>query len=408
MPNKDRPTRDRPNRDRRDDRRRSRDDEYDEYDYDPRYDRQMRYAEKETGGGCCSLYKFILFILFLGGSLAAIFGFVDVEQIQDFFTQHLGGSGESGGTDSGGGGGSIPVVEDLPFMRCPETGECCNGLESNCDMRVDELLYATVHNANHDDILVPNHEAPLEKALEAGYRGLMLDVCKCDDQITFCHSVCGLGPRDATEVFTNINSFLDDNPTELVILNFEMSADDPTPQEIWNVISPITDFRRKVYNHDGGQWPTMRELLANNHQVLLFEHNSKLDCTNGGVGCAARIESFFQYAVENPWDFDSIASLENTDVSCAEDRGSGSRENFFSVNGFITGTFGPSKSAANTVNQRDFINNQIQKCEKVTKHKVNFYNIDFWQRGDLLSVTQEINIDRGERRRSRYLRWIMG
>ena len=59
------------------------------------------------------------------------------------------------------------------------------------------------------------------------------------------------------------------------------------------------------------------------------------------------------------------------------------------------------KSAANTINQRDFINHQLQKCEKVTKPKINFYNIDFWQRHDLLSVTQEIiNINRGNRPKS--------
>ena len=368
-----------------------------EVQYNSRYDRKMRDENTDSGGGCCSFYKFVLFILFLGGSLAVIFGFIDIEQVQNFFSSSVDNDGGDGNEGDG----------DLPFMRCPEFGECCNGLESNCGLKVDELLYATVHNANHDDILVPNHEAPLEDALEAGYRGLMLDVCKCDGKLTFCHQVCGVGPRDPEEVFGNIKNFLDKNPTELVILNFEISTNDPSPADIWDVMNSDTELKRKIYNHDESSvWPKLGDLLSDGKQLVLFEHNYG-DCSQGGEGCAVRIEPFFSYTVETPWDFENVAALENIELSCAEDRGSGSWKNFYSVNGFITGTFGPSKSAANTVNQREFIEEHINQCEKLTKHKINFYNIDFWQRGDLLQVTQEINLERGKRRRSRYLRWLM-
>ena len=45
-------------------------------------------------------------------------------------------------------GGSSPPRYDA--MRCAiqrGSGECCNGLESNCDLRVDEMAFAVVHNA---------------------------------------------------------------------------------------------------------------------------------------------------------------------------------------------------------------------------------------------------------------------
>ncbi len=368
-----------------------------EVEYDSRYDRKMRDAHK--GGGCCSFYKFVLFLLFLGGALAVLFGFIDIEEVRNFFSNTV--------DNATGGGGGDDNSQAVPFMRCPANGECCNGLESNCDLKFNELMYATVHNANHADLFAKNHEAPLEEALEAGYRGLMLDVCMCDNKLEFCHAVCGVGTRDPTEVFENINSFLNSNPSELIVINFEISANKPSPTDIWDLLS-TTNLRKKVYNHDhAAGWPTMRELISTEKQVVLFEHNFD-DCSQGGNGCAARIEPFFSYAVETPWDFEDVGQLENTAVSCAEDRGSGSLKNFYGVNGFITATFGPSKSAANTVNQRAFIENHIKACEKLTKHEVNFYNIDFWQRGDLLEVTQEINIQRGKRRRrSRYLRWII-
>ncbi len=371
-----------------------------EVEYGSQYDRKMREQSKK--GGCCSFYKFILFILFLGGALAVIFGFVDIEQIQNFFQNSIGGDGGTGGT---GGDGDDGVVA-LPFMRCPENGDCCNGLETNCKLRVDEVFYASVHNANHDDILVPNHEAPLEEALEAGYRSLMLDVCKCEGEIVFCHSLCSVGTRSPSEVFDNINKFLESNPTEVVIINYEMSAGDPTPADIWSVMESNNRFKQKIYNHDFQEWPTLKELLDDDKQLIVFEHNYNVDCGQGGVGCVPRIEPFFSYAVETKWDFEDVASLENTAVSCAEDRGDYGLKDFYAVNGFTTGTFGPSKSSANIVNSREFIENHIKECEKLTKHEVNFYNIDFWQRGHLLQITQEINLERGKKRRSRFLRWF--
>lgn len=360
-----------------------------EQEIDHRYDNKMKYVQ-ENDSRSCSPLQLILFILVLGASLAAVFGFLDTS---DYFTANLNrANGSSTRT---------------PFMRCPETGECCNGLESNCSLRLDELFFATVHNANHDDKFVPNHQAPLEEALEAGYRGLMLDVCKCDDEIIFCHSTCAIGRRNATEVFANINLFLRRNPTELIVINFEMSKNAPTPEEIWNLMTVNKSMKKRIYLHGQGQWPTMRELLLDGRQIVLFQHNFNGDCSSGGSGCAPRLETFFWYAVETQWDFDDVQALENTDISCAEHRGSGYLENFYSVNGFITGRFGPSKSGANTVNQREFIENHVKQCEALTNHTVNFYNIDFWQRGDLLSVAQDINLERGKnstRRSGTYLR----
>ena len=78
------------------------------------------------------------------------------------------------------------------FDQCPEDGACCNGLSTNCELGVNEIMFATVHNAQHHMPPIPNNKAPLEEALEAGYRGLMLDFCKCDGVLRFCHGVCNV------------------------------------------------------------------------------------------------------------------------------------------------------------------------------------------------------------------------
>ena len=105
---------------------------------------------------------------------------------------------------------SANEVEVYEFMQCESTDEdCCNGLDNICDLGVDDIMYATLHNAmaSFEDgfLFGPNHRYKLESALEAGYRGINLDVCNCGGDIVFCHGVCSLGTRDVNEVRVRSN-----------------------------------------------------------------------------------------------------------------------------------------------------------------------------------------------------------
>ena len=262
----------------------------------------------------------------------------------------------------------------------------CNGLASNCGMAANELLYATVHNANHHEFPFQNHNEELEDAIEAGYRGLFLDVCKCDGETVFCHGSCNLGRRDPSTVFENINSFLNNNPMEVIIFNFEMSTGDPTPTELWNVMSSVNGFTSKVYERTSANWPTLKQMLDNQKQIIAFQHNGK-------AGFTPKIYDFFQYTMGTNWDFDSVSEISNYAESCAIRRGS-SGSNFYSVNNFVTGTFGPNASASETVNEESYLKKRISDCESTMNSKPNFINVDYWQKGDLVKVTMEENAAR--------------
>ncbi len=89
---------------------------------------------------------------------------------------------------------SPTAAPKFQFNQCdPQSGtdDCCNGLEGLCDLRADQILYGTLHNAMStvDDgfFIGANHVASLEEALEAGYRGLNLDICNCGGELVFCH-----------------------------------------------------------------------------------------------------------------------------------------------------------------------------------------------------------------------------
>ncbi len=272
---------------------------------------------------------------------------------------------------------------------------------------------------NHDDLLVNNHEAPFEGSLERGYRGLMFDVCKCanengEKEITFCHTACGIGPRDPTEVFQNVNKFLNNNPTEFIVFNFEMSRgeDPPSQAELWALMNPIEGFRKKSYNHPGGQWPTARELIANDKRIILFQHNGFYLCHTGNEAeCHPKIENYFDYVLENDWSYRDVQTISDSSKSCAGHRGQNGLQEFYSLNNFVTTLLGPSKSSADIINEKDFLLKRLDDCKQVTGMDTNFVNIDFWQRGDTPEVAQIVNAERARRRKryfNRFLEWIQG
>ena len=90
----------------------------------------------------------------------------------------------------------LPLVTDYEFIRCRgetiygEKRDCCNGLESICDLRVDEVLFATLHNGLNDfedgNYLLIHKQFEPERALEAGYRAFKLNICNCDGVIRIC------------------------------------------------------------------------------------------------------------------------------------------------------------------------------------------------------------------------------
>lgn len=361
------------------------------------HDNQAYHKDRQH---CCTTKTkcviLLLVLLLIGGAAGVVFGIFDMETVKSWF-----GLGSDDGSNGGSSNGDPQEATPYDFWQCPaaDTGDCCNGLESICDLRVNQVLFATVHNANHDNgTAFSNNLAPLEGALEAGYRGLMLDVCKCvdsfgQDEIIFCHSTCAFGTRDPIEVFTNINEFLNRNPSETLVINFELSFGDPTASDLWDVLQGVNGISTKTFTYQGGNWPTLREMRNLNKQLILFKHGGQ-SCASAGVsGCVDFIQEFHEYAMETKYEFTSVDDVENSDLSCTGDRGTTGSRDFYAINNFVAnGLIGtPSQSASEHVNEKLFLQQRLKDCETQTGLKANFINVDFWQTGDVIQVTQEEN-----------------
>ncbi len=276
---------------------------------------------------------------------------------------------------------------------------CCNGLTNTCNLRVDEMLFAAMHNANNDEShWNSNHQAPLEGALEKGFRAFYLDVCICNNKLVFCHSRClWAGTQDPVEVFENIITFLKANPSELVIFNFEMAHGDPTPSQLWDVMQGVQGMKLRSYIHSGGAWPEIGTLLQNHKQIISLKHNG-INCLNtNNAGCTPYIQEFFKYTLGTKYHFHDISEIEDVRYSCVGERGTYYEKRFYAINGFVTNNFpGPSLESAKTLNQKKFVKKRISNCQGLMNKNANFYAVDFWQQGNVPLAVKHINAARGK------------
>ena len=105
-------------------------------------------------------------------------------------------------------------------------------------------------------------------------------------------------------------------------------------------------------------------------------------------------------ALETKYAFKSVAEVEDESYSCVEDRGIHGTQEFYAVNNFIANfLLAPSKEGSEVVNEKSFLTKRLAGCEAETGLKTNFINVDFWNLGDVIEVTQEENKLRGNANR---------
>jgi len=340
--------------------------------------------------------------------------------------------GEDGGIEIGfGGGGDRPPTKEpmatLPpdsgaasgyeFLQCDDpnnTGgggggsDCCNGLEGICDLRANEVLYATLHNgmATLEDgfLFGPNHQSPLEEALEAGYRGLNLDICNCGGEPIFCHGICALGPRDVVEVMQNVNEFLDKHPTETVVFIYQVDNEADRTVDLnafYDKLLLVDGLVEKMYVHDGPDtpWPTLRELTtpAFNKRIIMFHYNGP-DCNADPGACPDGLHLYYNYASDNDWEHSDPASIADRSTSCQLKKNGINSRAFVGLNNFVSP---PRRSYAKEVNAYEAAKDYVDDCTRQLGEDINFVLVDFWSEGDLPRVTQEHNAKRALQRRER-------
>jgi hypothetical protein len=292
------------------------------------------------------------------------------------------------------------------FMQCSNTSKrCCNGLSTICKMNVSDIMFAGIHNGNaalqNGYRIAPNHIYELESSLDYGYRAISIDIGMCDGVIRLVHGKCKLGTRDPGEVFTNINTWLDANPTEVILLSVEVNNDAGAEEDrntlrlsdIYDLASSVDGFTDKMwFKGSSERFPTLLEMISSNQRVMFFFYNAMERCRDPNVFCPPGFMDWFASSKEGEFHFTSLADINNTTRSCNATRGRTDGA-FFTLNVFVTL---PSLTiSSETINTKSWLTQHIATCSQMNKNElVNVVYVDFWDQGNLPEVTQLANTAR--------------
>lgn len=308
----------------------------------------------------------------------------------------------------------------------PPSTTACNGHDELCDRAYDEVAYAATHNsmsaASEPGWFAPEQPHGIIAQLDYGVRVLLIDswygqaterrgiVATAEGsrpealeqaQADFgrrtvdvalrarrslglaptgevrpylCHAMCELGSTSWSRSLGDLKAWLDEHPREVVTLFVQ---DEVTPADTADVIQRA-GLRPYTYTPDEGGWPTLGEMIDDGTRLVVLLENE-----TGGARYPWLIPGF-DHVQDTPYLFDSP-----DDFSCEENRGDPDAS-LFLVNHWIDDWRNVPENSA-IVNARDVLLPRMEECEAERGQLPNFVAVDWYDRGDLLGVVDELN-----------------
>ncbi len=333
--------------------------------------------------------------------------------------------------------GSAAAVVSLAWgtVSTPKADEFrtgCNGYFELCAQPMDQIVWPASHNAMSSsayNFLGAEHTITIPEQLNAGARLLMLDVyygyedkglvrtnlaggvdrkalekergkAAVDSlqrvgaltgsadtsghkqELYFCHDLCELGAVKAADVFREIDTFLDRNLTELVVLDFE------------DYVQP-KDLRAAL--KESGLWDRVRTVTPEQiHAVPLgsllarskgnTENQRRVITTSEKHGnVASWLPATYSLFQETPYTFTSVK-----DFSCAPKRGRRGNAMFL-LNHWLRPDGPPDPAGAAHVNSRSVLLDRFRTCAGERKRLPNVLAVDFTEVGALQATVRDLN-----------------
>jgi hypothetical protein len=253
----------------------------------------------------------------------------------------------------------------------------CNGAIDLCGRRYDQVAYPTTHNAMSSEEygwVYPNQLLGIERQLDDGIRGLMLDSHAFEGQTLLCHGTCLLGSLPLVDGLAMIRGFLDHHRGEVVTIIFETYV----TAEATAAAFDDSGLARYVHAQaPGAPWPTLRELIDADTRLVVFT-----DDDGGGA------HDWYLDVWAHAWETD-YAAESTSDFSCDINRGDAGNP-LFIFNHFLTRSFAVPEEAA-TTNADPFLIDRAMQCQASSGRLPNFVTVDFYSEGDLFEAVDALN-----------------
>lgn len=260
----------------------------------------------------------------------------------------------------------------------------CNGCESLCSKKYNEVSYLTTHNAynsKEDGFKLPNQQWNITTQLNSGVRALMIDVFDQSGQLEVYHAYRILGSKPFIDILKEIKVFMDNNENEVITIILECYArSDQIAADFEN--SGLSKF---LYSKTiDEQWKTLEQMIFDNTRLVVL--SDKNDAQTG--------QDWYHYI----WDYAAETGYSNNkkeDFNCDFNRGShnADKKDLFILNHFlstsVTGVGSQKKSSK--VNANPYFIERVRACQLETGKFPNFITVDFHDSGNCREVVDILN-----------------
>jgi hypothetical protein len=321
--------------------------------------------------------------------------------------------------------GNLPQDDNLESASAVNT-TACNGFEALCDEPFDQVVIPATHNSMSiadGTWFLAEQPKDMVDSLDDGIRGLLVDtwygeptadggaltsdksLAAAEAELTatygqdvvnsirrtidrvrrsesvgppepyFCHTVCEIGATPMTPTMQRLNDWMDAHPREVIVLFIQDSV---TPADTAAVLEK-TGLADKAYVHpDGAAWPTLQEMIDSNKRLVVLMENE------GGGDQYPYLHQGFDLVQDTEYTFKTAA-----DFDCSLKRGQPDSP-LFSVNHWLA-SFTKLISSAEEVNVYDVLKPRIDECEIERGRKPSMIAVNWYDRGDLFRVVNELN-----------------
>lgn len=267
------------------------------------------------------------------------------------------------------------------------------------DRRFDEYSWVTTHNAFNTWVPFPSQSKSISQQLHDGVRGLSLDIHEYQGSVKVCHGSCFLGgKRLSAHLNDEIIPFLLADRKAIVTIHLE---DYVSSSALRTELSRVPNLARLTFNPDTWKtpgWPTLRQMIAANQRLLIFDLESRNAGRYNLPGGVATIMSSRSATSENHWELGR--TIGTHDTSCrsrwAGNLGPGpvqfpgkSWPRLFVMNHF----HGAGESLhSRTDNRYDKLMERVYgTCAQAARRSPNYIVIDHYQQGDAFELAGVLN-----------------
>lgn len=309
----------------------------------------------------------------------------------------------------------------------------CNGYAQLCSRRLDEVVFAGTHNAmsaaDSPGWLIANQDRAIAQQLEDGIRlfkisthyGVMtpsgrvytdivsegkrvnrvadkLDprarralqrfsrslnggsATKGKRDVWLCHTLCELGATRMVSFLSTIHRFLQLNPDQVIVL---FDEDYVAERDLKSVFKRSGLFSYLARLQAGQPLPTLGELIASHHNVVVFAQNPP-------SGKYAWDANGFSWIQDTP-----LGATKPAQFSCKLNRGRAPNP-LLMMNDWAD-IFPPRPGPNIPLVKRAFILKRARQCEAQRGRIPNLILTDYYDRGDVIGAVATLNGVAGER-----------